>query len=159
MKIFDLDILERDPNQDDLYDLSQVTYKKISGYPIYVHIVEKHEEMRIDLISLKCYSSTDYIDFLLNFNDIDNPLNIKEGDIINYIDANYVDFYRVIPDKPKVLKKRLLNLNKQTRKDSNRQMYVEENFSLPPTLLDVPVESVQIKDNTILIGVNENTTT
>jgi hypothetical protein len=38
-------------------------------------------------------------------------------------------------------------------------MYVEDNFSLPPTLLDAPVESVQIKGNTILIGVNENTTT
>ena len=159
MKIFDLDILERDPNQDELYDLSQVTYKEVSGYPLYVHIVEPHEEMRIDLISQRCYSSTEYVDFLLSFNDIDNPLNIKEGDIINYIDTDYVDFYRVTPEKPKVLQKRLLNPNKQTRKDGNRQVYVEDNFSLPPTLLDVPVESVQIKGNTILIGVNENTTT
>lgn len=159
MIIFDLNILDRDPNQEDLYDLSQVTYKEISGYPLYVHVVEPYEEMRIDLISEKCYSSTDYIDFLLSFNDIDNPLNIKQGDIINYVDSSYVDLFRVTPEKPKVLQKKLLNPNKQTRKDSNRQLYVEENFSLPPTLLEAPVESVQIKGDTILIGVNENTTT
>lgn len=159
MIIFDLNILERDPNQEDLYDLSQVTYKEISGYPLYAHVVESYEEMRIDLISEKCYQSTEYIDFLLSFNDIDNPLNIKEGDIINYIDSSYVDLFRVVSQKPKVLRKQLLNPNKQTRKDTNRQAYIEEDFSLPPTLLETPVESVQIKGNTILIGVNENTTT
>jgi len=159
MKIYDLDILEREKNQEDLYDLSQVTYREISGYPVYTYVVEPYEEMRIDLISQKCYSSTEYVDFLLNFNDIDNPLNIKSGDIINYVDSSFVESYRVIPDKPKALQKQLLNPNKQTRKDNSRKLYIEDNFSLPPTLLDVPVESVQVKGDTILIGVNENSRT
>lgn len=157
MQIYDLDILQRDPNQSDLYDLMQITYRESSGYPLYQCIVETYEEMRIDLISLRCFNSTDYIDFLLHFNSIDNPLNIKAGDIINYIDISFVDNFKVVSEKPKTLQKKLLNPNKQTRKDTNRQNYIEENFSLPPTLLDTPIESVQIRGDSIIIGINENT--
>ena len=156
MKLFDIDILQKDPNQNDLYDFTQITFKMIDGLPIYTYVVEPFEEMRIDNISQKLYFSTEYVDFLLSFNDIDNPLNIKEGDIINYVDLNNVELFRVVPEKPKVLQKSLLNPNKQTRKDSNRQAYLEENLTLPPTLLEVPVESVQIQRNNILIGLNEN---
>ena len=156
MKLFDIDILQKDPNQNDLYDFTQITFKMIDGLPIYTYVVEPFEEMRIDNISQKLYFSTEYVDFLLSFNDIDNPLNIKEGDIINYVDLNNVELFRVVPEKPKVLQKSLLNPNKQTRKDSNRQAYLEENLTLPPTLLEVPVESVQIQGNNILIGLNEN---
>lgn len=157
MQIFDLNILQRDPNQDELYDLSQVTYQDIVGYPVFYYLVEPADEMRIDLISQRLYESTEYIDFLLSFNSIDNPLNIKSGDLISYIDEVNIDDFRVRPEKPKVTQKALLNANKQTRKDQNRQAYVEEGFSLPPTLLETPTESVQVTNNSILIGISENT--
>lgn len=157
MNFFDIDILERDPNQNDLYDLSQVTYQEITGFPVFYYIVESYEEMRMDLISNRLYQSTEYVDFLLRFNNIDNPLNIKEGDTIAYIDEPNIEEYRVRPEKSKVTQKALLNANKQTRKDSNRQSYVEEGYSLPPTLLETPVESVQVTNDSILIGISENT--
>lgn len=156
MNFFDIDILDKDPNQSDLYDLSQITYQHLVGYPKYYYQVESYEEMRIDLICQKIYDRTDYVDFLLSFNDIDNPLNIKTGDYIWYVDESNIEYFRITPDKPKVTQKILLNANKQTRKDSNRQTYIEENFSLPPTLLDTPVESVQVRGDSILIGVTEN---
>jgi hypothetical protein len=157
MKSFDLNILEKDPNQDGLYDFTQITYKSISGPNIYSYLVDTFDEMRIDIISNKLYRSTDYIDFLLSFNSIDNPLNIKEGDTIYYCDSEDVELFRVTPDKPKELKSSLLNTNKQTKKDTNRQSYIEGDFALPPTLLETPTESVQVKGDNIVIGVNENT--
>lgn len=158
MKVYDLNILEKDPNQDNLYDFTQVTFKSLSGPNIYSYLVDSFDEMRIDLICNKLYQSVDYIDFILNFNSIDNPLNIKEGDIIYYCDIDDIDLFRVTPDKPKVLKYSLLNNNKQTRKDTNRQSYIEDNFALPPTLLETPTESVQIKGTDIIIGVNSDST-
>lgn len=157
MIIYDIDILEKDPQQEDLYDLTQPTYIQLGGFSVYYYIVEQTEEMRIDLVCNKLYNSTDYVDFLLSFNDIDNPLNIKSGDLILYVDELSIEEFRIVPEKPKVLQKLLLNANKQTKKDNNRQAYVEDNFSLPPTILETPIESVQVKGDQIVIGVTDNT--
>lgn len=156
MEFFDIDILDRDPNQDSLYDLTQITYIRLAGFPFFYYYVEQHEEMRIDLVSQKLYGTTEYCDFLLSFNDIDNPLNIKSGDLIFYIDESNIDSFRVTPQKPNVAQKLLVNANKQTRRDTNRQSYIEENYSLPPTLLETPIESVQVRGDSILIGISEN---
>lgn len=155
MKIYDIDILSRNDKQGKLYDFTQPTFKNLSVNSIYESTVEPHEEMRIDIICDRLMGSNEYVDFLLNFNDIENGLNIKSGDIIRYVDISTVDFFRVKPDDT-TLTKSLLNINKQTRKDSNRQQYLEDNFSLPPTLLDTPIESVQVKGNQVIIGSNNN---
>ena len=39
-------------------------------------IIEQDEEMRLDLISFRLYGSVNYVGFLCNINQIDNPLNV-----------------------------------------------------------------------------------
>lgn len=158
MKVYDLDILEKDSNQDNLYNLMQITFKNVLGINIYQYTVDAFDEMRIDLICNKMYHSVDYVDFILNFNSIDNPLNIKKDDILYYVDVNDIDAFKVTPEKGVEAKNLLINTNKQTRKDTNRQSYVDDNYALPPTVLDVPVESVQVKGDDILIGVSGDST-
>ena len=41
---------------------------------------------------------------------------------------------------------------KATRRDLNRKKYVEEKFSLPPTVLSQPVEQVKVTDDKVIIG-------
>lgn len=161
MKLYDIDILSKDPNQNDLYDLTLPTFDNLPNGDIpdiFSYVVEKHEEMRIDLISLKTFGSVDYVDFLLDFNKIDLPLNIKSGDIIYYVDISQVDNFRIKPENKETIQAKLLNPQKATRKDANRLRYVENNYSLPPTIQDTPVDSVQIFGDNIVLGINSDST-
>jgi hypothetical protein len=45
-----------------------------------------------------------------------------------------------------------LNVNKSTKKDTNRQKYVDQNFNLPPTVKQVPDAPVKIENGQIVIG-------
>jgi hypothetical protein len=90
MIAYDLDILVRDYTQDDLYNLFNKTYVEFTLPNTSEYIVQQDEEMRIDLICYRIYDSTEYVAFLLNFNGIENPLNVMPGDLIKYVDI-YLD--------------------------------------------------------------------
>ena len=60
-----------------MFDLKFASYIKTSVFK-----VPKEFEMRIDLISLSVYSSTEYAELILKYNGISNPFSIKEGDVI-----------------------------------------------------------------------------
>jgi hypothetical protein len=47
-----------------------------------IDCIDENYEMRIDLISLKWYGTTENIDILLKANNIFNPYSIKEGDFL-----------------------------------------------------------------------------
>jgi hypothetical protein len=142
----------RDPKQDDLYNFFYPTFKMNKDYPLSKYVVPQEFEMRIDLISNDIYGSVDESDFLLSLNDISNPMNIKYNDELLYVDYSAISEYRVkIVDQAEARAK-LLNSNKTTRKDTTRQKYVEEKYSLPPTLKDIPAPAVQVIDNQIVIG-------
>ena len=127
MKIYDINTLEKDDSGN--YNLTQLTYQSdfnIVNYQQYE--VQKGEEMRIDLVCQSIYGSLDYIDIILNANNIDNPLNIKEGTIIIYPTGN-VDGLRYSDIKKQNAAEVLTNTNKQQRKDNNRKKYVENQYS------------------------------
>lgn len=158
MRIFDLDnikMVEQKPDkelgQNKFYDLTETTFKSRLDIQYNYYYVQKQEDMRIDLICQSIYKSTDYIDILLNVNEIDNPLNIKAGDVIKYPSESDIDLLRVRSESKDTLKT-LLNRNKSPKKDENRKKYIEENFSLPPTVLPNPVDPVIQEGNNIVIG-------
>ncbi len=96
------------------------------------------------------------IDIILFINNIDNPLNIKKGMILSY-PSSLEDFdkYRFVedPDVPKTsAKDRLVVPNKSTKKDKSREKFKENNFSLPPTILDKPRPPVRIENGRFSIG-------
>jgi hypothetical protein len=152
MLIKDLDVLVTDSRQNDLYNLFAKTYVQDSEPKIQVHIVAKEEEMRMDLVSFNIYDSVDHVDFLCNFNSIDNPLNIKEGDIINYVNLDSLSLFIFNEPNDDQIKKGLLNENKAAKKDPNRTKFVEENYTLPPTFLPEPTPQIQSVGNSIIIG-------
>jgi hypothetical protein len=46
----------------------------------------------------------------------------------------------------------LINSNKSTKKDKNREKFIENGFALPPTLNPIPRPAVRIDGNDIVIG-------
>lgn len=151
MNIYDISILKRDPNQSDLYDLTEPTFTQPILTPFQM-IVTKEQEMRIDLISYELYKSVDYVDFLLNLNDIDNPINIKQGDVILYTSIDKFELCKIAPNTNDVKQKTLLSPNKSSKKDPNRQQYIEDNYQLPPTFLETPASPISTSGNKITIS-------
>jgi len=137
---------------DDLYDLTESTFVS-QNIPLYPYKVQQGEEMRIDLVSDSIFSTLEYADILLNINNIDNPLNIKEGSIIYYSDTNVMEALRTSqPTTDSLVTTKLSNTNKSTRVDKNRKDYIEKNYSLSPNILDKPTDQVRISGDNLIIG-------
>jgi len=123
------------------------------------------EEMRIDLILKSIYeldyiSIEDYygeIDVLLTINNIDNPLNIKRGQIIKYPSIIYLAAYRITEEEDlsaesnKAL--RAISVpSKKTRVDNSRSNYNKTGLALPPIAKSNPKDAVVIKNGNFNIG-------
>ena len=140
MELYDITALPKDPNQNNLYDLTEPTFILTQLAPLST-IVLPEQEMRIDLISYSLYGTVDYADLLLDLNDIDNPLNIKSGDTISYISLSDLDSYRQTVSVVQQQRNILLNSNKSTSVSTDRHQYIENNYQLPPTFLQNPGSS------------------
>jgi len=150
MKIYDIDTLSKDTTGN--YDLTQLTFQSdFNSLRYQQYEVQQGEEMRIDLVCQSIYGNTNYVDILLNVNSIDNPLNIQEGTILVYPVGN-IDSLRY-SDKSKNTDVQILgNSNKQQRKDNNRKKYVENNLTLPPTIMNQSTQQYDISSDTIILG-------
>jgi len=131
---------EEDSN---LYNLNTrtVLYNKRISNP-FKHIVSEDENMRMDIISIRLFGSVKFVEELMVLNNIRNPFSIKEGDIINYLnleDMNYLHGFD--PDNTKNYEK-LINKNKNTKIDPNRKI----NTGMLPSTKPSSMEQVQIDD-------------
>ena len=149
MNIYDLSILQK---TGDEYDLDQRTFNYGPDIPFFEYIVDRTEEMRIDLVCNSIYNNVDQIGFLMYFNNIDNPLNIKAGDLIRYVDISLVDSLKISADDRTRIEF-LQNINRGTRPDSNRLDYL--NKSTNPTFNTRPIQQVVDRDGVIVIGNRE----
>jgi hypothetical protein len=104
------------------------------------------------LVCNSIYQNIEYCDILLNVNNIDNPLNIKEGSVILY-PINDIDILRYSAPDNVDINKVLANSNKATRKDQSRKQYAENNLNLPPTVLEESTNQFNIDNpNSIVLG-------
>lgn len=149
-----------------LYNLFTPTFIFNNTIALNQYTISKDEEMRIDLVFSNMYSiemsmmSNYYqdIDVILYINNIDNPLNIKEGMVLDYPSID--DIYRfryvattTINDNSITKKLGTPNTpNKTTRRDTARQDYIENDYSLSPVVLDTPREPVRIENGRFSIG-------
>ena len=154
MDFYTLDNLKQDVAQNNLYNFFDATFQYLTNVLLYQYPVQGFQEMRIDLVCNDIYNSTDQCDFLLNLNNIDNPLNIMNGDIILYVDAGQIDFFKLDETTAKTLRNTYLNTNKVSTQDPSRSSYIQNNYALPPTFLDVPSSAVTIVDGKIVLGGN-----
>jgi hypothetical protein len=151
MRVFDLDNLTRDDNQDGLYNLIEQTFV-MRDLPYLTTVVTKEQEMRIDLISQHLYGDVDHADLILNLNNIDLPINVKQGDTIFYISSDLIDNYRIKVDETTNKRKLLLSPDKANVKDPNRKSFVENDYQLPPTFLNTPENPVTSTGNRIIVN-------
>jgi len=149
-----------------LYDLFKSTIRnQVGTIKINEYVVPMEEEMRIDLILKSIYeldyiSIEDYygeIDVLLTINNIDNPLNIKRGQIIKYPSIIDLASYRITEEEDlsaesnKAL--RAISVpSKKTRVDNSRSNYNKTGLALPPIAKSNPKDAVVIKNGNFNIG-------
>jgi hypothetical protein len=150
MKIYDIDELIIN---NGVVDLTQTTFKyQVDVTSTRTYTVQRGEEMRIDLISDSIYDNIDNIDILCNYNNIDNPLNFKEGEVIKFPDESYIPNLRwtdpVITDSEVINK----SPSKTTRKDTSRKDYIDNNKSLTPTQLSRRISPLNTGSDQLSIG-------
>jgi hypothetical protein len=158
----------------DIYSLSQLNYNQTTQlfniyYPQFFYtrkenlnkyIVQRGEEMRIDLVMLSMYNEDTLvlpnIDVILFINGIDNPLNIFEGDVLYYPAQSALDSYRFVFNQGSKagqnIRKALSVPNKTTKIDSNRKKFIDDGFVLPPVVLDETKPPVRLENGKIVIG-------
>lgn len=155
-----------DDNQG-LYNLFEPTIIYNTDVDMLTYTVTKDDEMRIDLIFQNIYQIDDTrmkdeyenVDILLYINNVFNSLNLKEGMVLQYPMA-MDDFDKFRYKEPSNstntdVIKQLATVNSQdktTKTDSSRQNYIENNYSLPPVVLDTPREPVRIENGNFSIG-------
>ena len=68
-----------------------------------------------------------------------------------YVDEEFIERFRVKP-KTQNVQQVIAKSNRGTQQDKTRQDYIENNFSLPPNVLERPAEQVLIKGSVIKLG-------
>jgi len=94
MKLYSLENIERTINNDNLYDIYYPMLKDNPNIRLKEYIVREEREMRLDLICMDLYGSTNYIDELMYINGIIDPYSVKKDDIIYYADTNSLTLTR-----------------------------------------------------------------
>lgn len=123
------------------------------------YVVQQNEEMRIDLVMQSIYGdgyNFEDLDVILYINGIDNPLNIREGSTILYPSMEDVSNFRYYEKgnytENKKISEKLSVPNKTTRKDSSRENFVNNGYSLPPVVLAESKPPIRVDEKTIFIG-------
>ncbi len=151
--------------ENGLFNLFKSTIRNnVSQVKLNEYVVPVEEEMRIDLILKSIYelehSDIQYyynqIDVLLVINNIDNPLNIKRGQVIKYPSLVELDTYRITDEADISSNSQALQAisvpSKQTRVDKSRANYNKTGLALPPIAKQNPKDSVVIKNGNFNIG-------
>lgn len=167
MDIYSLHKQVKFNNRQNLFDLFEPTFFFRTDIPLGQYVVTIDEEMRPDLL-LKNIYNIDYslldsfledIDVLLFINNINNPLNIKPGMIINYpLSIESFGSYRYAStdnsNNNDVLQQLVVPnyVDKTTRTDNDRQNYIENNYSLSPVVMGTPKDPISIQNGVFSIG-------
>lgn len=152
-------------DQEDLYDVFATTFTYDDTVEMANYIVERDVVMRSDILMDRIYNFEDtqsagayydYTDVILFINNISNPLNIREGDVISYpINPSDLDKFiysgNTSSDREQILSS-LSYVDKSNKVDSSRKKYIENNYILPPTVNDTPKKPVDVSGTKLKIG-------
>jgi hypothetical protein len=160
MQIPSLKTVRKRAGNSGLFDFFNSNIKGLqSEDSFFIYEVQKEEDMRIDMVISNMYpddlDALDYIDIILWINEIDNPLNIYPGMRLKFPPVGSIDDYRVEYEESinVGVKTKMAVPNKTTKKDSNRQKYLNSDFSLPPTVRATPRDPVKLTlDGKIELG-------
>ena len=151
---------------DGLYDLFEPTFIYNPNIQLFEYVVTIDDEMRIDLIFKHIYGIDitfldrylKDIDIILFINNIENPLNIMKDDILLYPDIEQLGMFRYSRQSETTNNTITSQLgvhnivDKTTKIDKNRKDFKENDYSLPPVVLQSPKDPVRILDGKFSIG-------
>lgn len=158
MNIKSLNNLEKDGQAFNLY--IQVLIAK-KTYNVFNFICDEKHEMRIDLICMDIYQHMENIDILTNINGIINPLSIKSGDILYYVDDAEAESIRSDENILKTILDSIKSANKgkEMKQDKNRQKDVNKRNEtektkayIPPNIVET--SNVEINNGKIILRPN-----
>jgi hypothetical protein len=149
MKFYSIDKLKKEDTKDGFYDLTTPTFRVQKDINVFSYIVPVYESGRIDLVCHSIYGNTDNCDFLLELNNIIDPFNVFEGDVIIYVEQTAIENFRPIDDTLKDVQQDLVNLNKKRKKDQNR---ANETPSAPITINEKKIDPIILLGDKVIIG-------
>lgn len=148
----------------ELYDLTKPSFIYRTDFNFNEYEVRPEEEMRIDLIFKSMYniddSDAEYrlsdIDIILYINNIDNPFNIKKGLKLIYPSLENISKFRYdlsrLEEEKNNVRDKLLVPNKTTKKDKDRESFKNNDYSLPPVILNKPKDPIRLSNGKFSIG-------
>lgn len=154
-----IDFLQRDITVND---------PSIMPRGINYFLVTDETAMRIDLISKRMYGNMDFIERILKFNDICNPLAINTGDLlvvfdpisinrnmrdVNNLKEKIMDIRKqyISPEKGSKVDPRLKEFDKRNKKPA--ETTVKEN-TLPPNYAEFGDQEIQLRNGKLYFGPN-----
>lgn len=158
MNIKSLNNLQKDGQAFNLYIQVLIAQKT---YNVFNFICDEKHEMRIDLICMDIYQHMENIDILTNINGIINPLSIKSGDILYYVDdadaesiRSDENIFKTILDSIKSANKgKEMKQDKNRQKDVNKRNETEKAKSyIPPNIVEK--SNVDINNGKIILRPN-----
>lgn len=146
MKLYTLDNIERDEDQEYLYDLFNTKISAKSYTKVFWYFVKEEESMRLDLICKHVYGNTDLLDEIVTLNNIVDPLSVTTGsEILMFYPEDAMSLYIQDIDMKKDMS--LVNKNKETEKDPNREKNRQllPNIKTDPNLKDINISNGKVK--------------
>lgn len=154
-----IDFLQRDITVND---------PSIMPRGINYFLVTDETAMRIDLISKKMYGNMDFIERILKFNDICNPLAINTGDLlvvfdpisinrnmrdVNNLKEKIMDIRKqyISPEKGSKVDPKLKEFDKRNKKPA--ETTTKEN-TLPPNYAEFGDQEIQLRNGKLYFGAN-----
>jgi hypothetical protein len=123
-----------------IYDLMDDTYIGGMRIPFYSFYITDEHELRLDLISIDMYGSTDYMELIMDMNGIINPFGLKKGDVLVSTEASILDLLLPKEDLYDELKQQMIDARKKHRIDpartehNRRSKEIENSKIVVPTL-------------------------
>jgi hypothetical protein len=161
-KFKEIEDLERDRDQNGLYDLFVTTFVNNKAILVYGYTVQRGEEMRIDNICNRIYNNINHLSFVLQLNNIQNPLTIKAGDLLFYVREEDIPSFTADPAEASKFRDRVINnaiSDKKKQVDAVRNNYTNNRKSadpLPPNIKESGDSPVTITDGIIKIVIDKD---
>lgn len=144
--------IKRDPLQGRLFNLFQKNIVLARDITLYIYIVPREFEMRLDRISNYLYGSPNYVEELMVLNDIINPYSVKEGQYIYYCSLDSMNSLYTkddMSDENEINRQKLIASSQPNRENTK---FNDTDKNLPPTIKPSNLEQIKVdKDNRIQI--------
>lgn len=157
MNFTSIDKLERDRKQEGLYDLYVTFFNNNKQILVFGYKVQRGESMRIDSICNKIYKSLNHVSFLMDLNNIQNPLTIKEGDLLLYVkEDDIINFAAPLEEGAKIRDKIVNKVisDKKQQIDKTRQNYIKTRKpvdALPPNVKQQEGSSLTVENGVVKV--------